>query len=301
MHNVRAELLVLRKRAATWVLLAIAGALTIFFSYGLPYVAFRNGTNGPDGRLVDLPTLLPGQLVQTLIGGFPFYLGVIALILGVLAFGSDYGWGTNKTLLLQQPNRTRLLLGKAAALGIVLAPYTLVVYLLGALSSVTVALIENQTIAWPGLSELARGFGAGWLLLGLWALFGALLATLSRGTALAIGLGILYALVIEGIISGFSGSLTLLSDLSQGFLRTNAYSLVAPLQTTLGNERGPGVVRRPLRQPLAGTGRDRRLLRRVHRDQRARAAPTRRDVAGGAVLQPVVVSDSSDGRPNHFG
>jgi len=247
--NVRAELLVLRKRAATWVLLAIAGALTVFFTYGLPYYAFRSGTNGTNGRPVALPTLLPEQLVGTLIGGFPFYLGVISLIFGVLAVGSDYGWGTAKTLLLQQPDRLRMLLGKVAALGIMLVPYTLVVYLLGALSGVTIALIENQSIAWPAFTDLARGLGAGWLILGMWALFGALLATISRGTALAIGLGILYALVIEGIISGFASSLNLLSDLAQGFLRTNAYSLVAPLQSTLGNERGPGAFDGPFVNP----------------------------------------------------
>lgn len=50
---------------------------------------------------------------------------------------------------------------------------------------------------------MVRALGAGWLIGALWALLGALLAILSRGTAVPIGLGIAYGLVVEGVISGF--------------------------------------------------------------------------------------------------
>ena len=45
---------------------------------------------------------------------------------------------------------------------------------------------------------------AGWLILAAWAALGVLLGVLTRGTSLAIGVGILYALVIEGLLSAFA-------------------------------------------------------------------------------------------------
>jgi hypothetical protein len=103
-----------------------------------------------------------------------------------------------------------------------------------------VAVREGAAVTWPPVADVLRGLGAGWLLLSLWALFGVLLAVLSRGTALAIGLGVLDGLAVEGIISGFGTSIPVLKDLSQAFLRTNGYSLIAPLRTANLQVGGPG-------------------------------------------------------------
>ncbi len=42
-----------------------------------------------------------------------------------------------------------------------------------------------------------KGLGAGWLILAVWTLFGVTLATVLRSSALAIGLGLIYTLVLE--------------------------------------------------------------------------------------------------------
>ena len=44
-------------------------------------------------------------------------------MLGVFALGSEYGWGTLKTLFTQRPGRLRVFAAKLAALGIVLVPF----------------------------------------------------------------------------------------------------------------------------------------------------------------------------------
>jgi hypothetical protein len=50
-RSVSAELLLLRRRAITWILLAIWTALATFFSYALPYVEYVNGDlEGGPGR-----------------------------------------------------------------------------------------------------------------------------------------------------------------------------------------------------------------------------------------------------------
>lgn len=247
MGSFRAEMFVLRKRAATWILLAVAAATTIFFSYFLPYLSYLNAPAGEQSAAA-LQPMLPPQLVSTLLGGFPFYFGMLTLTLGVLVFGSDYGWGTVKTELMQQPGRLRLLLAKVGALGLMLLLFTVVVLLVGAGTSVVVALREDAAISWPPLMDFVRAIGAGWLLLAVWALFGGLLATISRGTGLAIGFGILYGLVVEGFITGFGTSIPLLQDLAQGFLRTNGYSLIAPLSRSV-EEAGPGAFSGPFVDP----------------------------------------------------
>ena len=72
--------------AGIWTLLGV------FFAYASP----TRWTRGRTGGLAEfLPPALPGRSLA----GFPFFGGVFALMLGVFALGSDFGWDTLKTLL----------------------------------------------------------------------------------------------------------------------------------------------------------------------------------------------------------
>ena len=234
-RNVTAELL-LRKRAATWILLGIWTFLGIFFAYVVPYALDPEDSAGGIGRF------LPASLVGNLLAGFPFFGGVFALMLGVFALGSEYGWDTLKTLLTQRPGRLRVFAAKLAALGIVLVPFVLALFAAGAVASYVIAQIEDAPVNWPSAWLLVRAMAAGWLILAAWATLGVLLGVLTRGTSLAIGIGILYALVIEGLLSAFADSVSVLEPLTNVFLRANGYSLATALGAsvdTIGSS-GPG-------------------------------------------------------------
>jgi ABC-type transport system involved in multi-copper enzyme maturation permease subunit len=237
----------LRKRVSTWILLGIWTALATFFSYLLPYLEYRNGDLGGGPGEVSLEELLPDRFAGHLSGGFPFFGGVFALMLGVLALGSEYGWGTLRTVLVQRPGRLRVFAAKLVALGVGLVPFVIAVFVVGALSSYAIARSEGAEADWPSVSEVIRALAAGWLILAVWAALGVALGVLSRGTALAIGVGILYALVIEGLISSFADQVSLLEPLVQFFLRANAYSLVEGLgaSTTGAATNGPGAFSGP--------------------------------------------------------
>lgn len=222
-RGVSAELLVLRKRAATWILLGIWTFLGIFFAYVIPYAL------DPEDAPLGLVEFLPASLAGTLIAGFPFFGGVFALMLGVFALGSEYGWDTLKTLFVQGPTRLSVFAAKLVALGIVLVPFVLALFAAGAVASVVIARIEDAPIDWPSAWLLARAMGAGWLILTAWAALGVLLGVITRGTSLAIGLGILYALVVEGLLSAFAETIGFLEPLTQVFLRANGYSLATAL------------------------------------------------------------------------
>ncbi len=229
-RDITAELLVLRKRAATWILLGIWTALGIFFAYVIPYAL--DPEDAPSG----LREFLPESLAGTLLQGFPFFGGVFALMLGVFAFGSEFTWGTLTTLFTQRSGRSRVLASKLVALGIVLALFVVSLFVAGAVASFTIARIEDAPASWPSAWLLVRALAAGWLILGVWAAVGVLLGVLTRGTSLAIGVGILYALVIEGLLSALSDSVDFL------LLRSNGYSVATALgasQASIANS-GPG-------------------------------------------------------------
>jgi ABC-2 type transport system permease protein len=237
MTSVTAELLVVRKRSSTWILLGIWGALAVLFAYVIPFVEYLN-ESGPGQA--SLGQLLPAQLAGNLVEGFPFFGGVFALMLGVLGLGSEYGWGTLKTLFIQREGRLRVFGAKVLALGAVLVPFVLVVFALGAGASYVIALREGGAVEWPSAWLVVRAMGAGWLILAVWASFGLLLAAISRGTSLAIGVGILYALVIEGLISAFADAVSFLAPVTEFFLRANAYSLVRGLGLSVTEAAGNG-------------------------------------------------------------
>jgi ABC-type transport system involved in multi-copper enzyme maturation permease subunit len=240
--SVTAELLVVRKRSSTWILLGIWSALAVLFAYVIPYLEYLNGSEG-----ATLPRVLPAELTGNLLGGFPFFGGVFALMLGVLALGSEYSWGTLKTLFIQRPGRLHVFGAKLAALAAALVPFVLMVFALGALASYLIALREGADVSWPSAWLVLRALAAGWVILAVWAAFGLLLAAVSRGTALAIGVGILYALVIEGLISAFASAVTWLEPVTEFFLRANAYSLVKGLGLSLDDAaaNGPGAFSGP--------------------------------------------------------
>ena len=64
--------------------------------------------------------------------------------LGVLAVGSEYGWGTFKMHFTQGPGRLHVFAAKLLALGVALVPFVLVVFVAGALSSYAIASAKGR-------------------------------------------------------------------------------------------------------------------------------------------------------------
>jgi ABC-type transport system involved in multi-copper enzyme maturation permease subunit len=238
---IAAELLVLRKRSSTWVLLGVWCLLEMVFAYFVPYLDYRNDVR--EGRAFPgLAPLLPDRLVERLIVDFPFYGGAIALIFGVLTLGGDYNWGTLKTLFTQRPGRLKVLSAKLIAQAIALVPFVIASFVLGMVASIVIALIENGDISAPAFWPLVRALGAGWFVMSVWAALGIALAVLSRGTSMAIGIGLLWAFAIEGLVSNLLDTSAFFRPVIKFFVRANAYSLVRSLSGITGNQTqdGPG-------------------------------------------------------------
>ncbi len=209
-----AELLKIRKRPATWILALVWIVIVLLFGYLLTYWFVANSSKPSEdvpaevraqGEAINeaqLEALLPENLLRNLLGGGIFDIGAaIVLILGALCAGSEYGWGTLKTVLSQRPGKLAVLLGKLLALGIFLVFFVVLGLAAGALSSLLVAWLEETAVAWPSPWDALRGVGIGSLVFAVWGAFGFALAVLFRGTPLAIGLGLAWALAVENTIA----------------------------------------------------------------------------------------------------
>jgi ABC-2 type transport system permease protein len=226
------ELFRLVRRPAVWVLLATWLVLFTLFSYALPYLGSVTGDTreqgvGPQDALA---STMPDQLVANALGGTPVFAGALALILGVLVVGSEDGWGTLTTLLVQRPSRLDVLGGKLGVLVAAAGTALAVTFATGAAVSATLATVEDEPLSWPPAGDLVAGFGAGWLVVTAWCLVGAALATVLRGVALPIGLGVVWVLAVENLVSAVAGSvLTALQPVRDLMPGANAGSLVHAL------------------------------------------------------------------------
>jgi ABC-2 type transport system permease protein len=164
-----------------------------------------------------------------MISGFPLFASAITLVLGALIVGSEFNWETFKTVLVQRPGRKSVLSGKFLTLAIAVFVFVLTVFVAGAASSGIVAMIESAPMNWPSIGDLLLAVGVGWFILVVWAVFGAMLATLSQGTSLAIGLGLVYLLAVEGLIAFAAQSSELIAALWRILPRANAGSIAAAL------------------------------------------------------------------------
>lgn len=210
MREYVAELYKTVRRPAVWVCVLVLLAIAITIGYAVPWLAetFAKTTQGlpPGTTLADLKvTLYPQNFVINTLGD-PLG-GVFALILGVLLQGSEYGWGTVKMLYTQRGGRVAMLFGKLAALATVVVLMVIGLFAVDAASSVGAALLDGKSIEFPAASQIVKGIGAMCLIFAFWAGFGFILATLFRQSAMAIGLGLAYALVIEGLIFGLGSAL----------------------------------------------------------------------------------------------
>jgi ABC-2 type transport system permease protein len=231
------ELQMLWRRPGTWILLGIWLVIAMMFGYVIPYIDRDEAIRGNG-----VTDLLPANLTANTLAGFPFFGGVLILILAVMMFGGDYGWNVVKTLLTQKSGRLEVFSSKLVALLIGVTPFVVVDFLFGIGASQIVARLEDASNTLDSAGDIATGMLAAWLILAVWASLGALLATLTRGTSLAIGLGIMYGLVFEGLLSALLDGVDFVSPVIKGFLRTNAYSLVQSLGNVreIARDNGPG-------------------------------------------------------------
>jgi ABC-2 type transport system permease protein len=239
--STRAELLRLLKWPVTWVCIGIWSVMNLFFAYGLSYLTYRSAVS--DGNTGLAQVLLADMSLQrlpaTLVQGMPMFGGGIVLILAALATGSGYGWSTWKTVFAQGPRRLTALAGTLWALVMVVAGLVLATLALDTVASLVVMTVESQDLVWPTTADTAQGLGGALLIMLTFTLAGAFLGVVARSPALSVGLGLVWALVVENLLRGVAALLGPLETVTDVLPGTAAGSLAGALGTT-GPGEGPG-------------------------------------------------------------
>ncbi|HSK91873.1 MAG TPA: ABC transporter permease subunit [Euzebyales bacterium] len=205
MTSLRAELLKLRKRPAVWILslamLLVVGLFGYVFLYTVVTQMPPEASAGMD-RLLILETVSPANLPGHVLSMVASFGTAFGLILGALAVGSEFNWHTVKTIATQGPRRVALMAGRSGALLIVALTMALMAFAGGAAGTWAITLLEPIDATPPAAAEFAGAVGAAVLIIALWCAIGAMLAMVLRGTGWAIGIGLLYALVVEQVLGG---------------------------------------------------------------------------------------------------
>lgn len=245
----RAELFRLRKWPALWVTVSAELALNLLFLYVFTYISYRSsdtaaGLSGGVGQVPLLADLVPAAIPRVATQGMPMFAGALVLLLGALAAGSGYSWGTIKTATLQGPSRLANLAGLLTALSVIVVGLVAVLFTMDAGLSLLVANLEHQPVVWPASADAARSFGSGVLIMGMWTFGGVLIGTWARSPALAVGLGLVWVLAIENLLRGVGSLWSPLEQLADVLPGTAAGSLVGSLGATPMSEAGgtPGVL-----------------------------------------------------------
>jgi ABC-type transport system involved in multi-copper enzyme maturation permease subunit len=203
--TIKAEWRKSRFRPAFLVSSGVIAAITVM-AWGISWYQAINSVVNDRGP-VNIATLYPDQFVNFVMGA-AFPLGAaIAIVVGALYAGSEYSWGTLKTMLTQQPGRVTVWTGRLAVFALWMGIMTVVLFVFGAANSVVVATFQNHAISWPAAVDIAKGMASIWLIFFVNGTIGIALGVLIKNSAAALGAGLIYVLAVEIIAVRFIDSI----------------------------------------------------------------------------------------------
>ena len=153
-------------------------------------------------------------------------LGIVALCIFAAQTAQEYTYGTLRNLLVRQPARMKILLGKLGAMKLFAIAMVVFSGVLAISLSYLLAGVKNiSTSAWStsdARSAIAQGFVNVLLATVGYGIFGMILGLLFRSSISAISIGVIWNLIIEGLLSAFVKNIDryfpgqLLSTVAQG-------------------------------------------------------------------------------------
>jgi len=186
MRLVRAELLKIRRRQATWVMLILSLFLLVVL-FLLGSVTFQLA------GIIEFPEAYNG------ISQFAFGLGgLLAVVYAASFVGSDWNWGVVRNVVARGESRSKYLLAKAAALAIAFAIATVILYLVGIVLAFVAGWLFGLPVESPlrgrGLQDLADNLILGYPVLLERAALGFAVAVVLRSQLAGAVVGIVFFL-----------------------------------------------------------------------------------------------------------
>lgn len=147
---VRMELLKLRKRRMTWIMLGLLVGLRLA---GTAFSVFWSSRAGVEPEIRER-ILASATLPSTIPDALNFIAGLGAFLLAILtaaSMGSEYGWGTLRAIIGSGVSRSRFLAAKLIALSTAAVAYTVVPLVIMVAAAVPMALLLDRPIIASGI------------------------------------------------------------------------------------------------------------------------------------------------------
>lgn len=239
--SVAAEFYKLWKRPATWLLAALFALVIVLYNDVASSIALQTISATDPERASFQDVSLFKNFSGSALSVVALLGGPIVLILGALMSGSEYGWTTLKTVLTQGPGRLNIVGSKVITLAILTAGIVVLGWLASAAGSLIVSFFQSSPVDLPSFSSLVNGLGAGWLIAMVWGTIGLALGLIFRTTTVPIGLGLIWGLALETIISALAGSVSIFATIQDYLIGPNASALADAVgATALGGGGGGG-------------------------------------------------------------
>jgi hypothetical protein len=186
------------------VMAGFAALVSIFI-----YTAAKSGATLPPTAGQGAGFATTGQIARP--GGFLSALatvsrpaGVVLLALWAIAVATDYSTGLIRVIVQAYPKRIPLMGGKIAALGVFTLMAATITFLVVVVIARPLARLEGIKVdSWKTdfVSHILKGYFDFTVVALVWGLIGLMLAVLTRSSAMAIGIGIGFLLVVESLIT----------------------------------------------------------------------------------------------------
>ena len=182
----------LARRPATYVTFGLLAGLLALIIVAVAATGGRGQDGEPSQNALVIVTF-PGayDAILSFILGLG---GLFAVVYGAAIAGSEWSWGTLKTVVARGESRSRYMLSTFAAIAVVSAIGLLVSFAIGVGSSVLGAAIAGVSLDGLGnaeaLGRLPEHFARGWIAIVMEGSIGFAIASLARSQLAGIGAGI---------------------------------------------------------------------------------------------------------------
>jgi ABC-2 type transport system permease protein len=141
----------------------------------------------------------PG-IIRSIYNGGNVLSRILAMVVGIVAIGSEYRYGTLASSYLATPRRVRMLLGKAGALLIFGVIYGITSVAAGILVAVPFVLAKNGSFLLDQ-PDTWRSIILGICAVALWTMIGMGLGILIKNMLIALVVGVVLGFLVEPIVS----------------------------------------------------------------------------------------------------
>jgi ABC-type transport system involved in multi-copper enzyme maturation permease subunit len=194
MRLFRSGLRKLARRPATYVTFGLLAGLLVLIILAVSATGGQDDNGGGPANPLAIVTF---PAAYELILGFILGLGgLFAVVYGAAIAGSEWSWGTLKTVVARGESRSRYMLATFAAIAVVLAIALIVSFGIGVAAAVLGAMIAGVPLDGLGnaeaLGRLPEHFVRGWFAIVMEGALGFAIATLARSQLAGIGAGIAF-------------------------------------------------------------------------------------------------------------